>query len=323
MSSLNSILYSAQTLTNLKAQQKKDEALYTKRKDGASGPAGVKREESPKSLHAQREASGYYAELSESDPERASVQQYIDRLHETEGNALENMLGRKPRMDTIMAKMQAGQKLSPAELEHLKKTDPDLYTKAVQIGAERKAYEERLKNCRTKEDVQREKLNALSGVMIRVKGIQNDPHIPDDEKLKMIQHEGRRSQAFNEASAEYERSAEYAQKPTEAERNAADRAEQAARGEAAAPEASQAKDAQAKETQKTEAQKTDVQTARARPEAAAPQTDAADTPEIKLPGAGKGEAGRAEAADTPAKAQRADAKAQDAHEAYRRMMKRE
>lgn len=330
MFSLNSILYSAQTLTTLKAQQKKDEALYTKRKD-LSSPIETKSADKSGSLYKQRQASGYYAELSETDPELASMQQYVDRMNDEAGTVVENMLSPKPSMDTIMAKMQSGQELSPAELEHLKKTDPDLYSKAVQIAAERKAYEQKLKNCKTKEDVQRVKLTALSGVMVRVNDITNNPNIPEDKKLEMIQHEGRRAQAFNEATAEYVKTTEYAQKPTEAERNADDKAERIEREEAVNP-----KEDTAAEKAQEEAPKPDENIGADRTEQDGQKAETVELPELELPGQGEGpdteptplpgegksaaaQEGASDAAFTP---RRTSVRIQDAHEAYRRMTKR-
>lgn len=56
-------------------------------------------------------------------------------------------------MEQISSKMQSGQALSPAELEYLRQENPELYQKAMSMAAERRAYEQALKNCKTKEEV--------------------------------------------------------------------------------------------------------------------------------------------------------------------------
>jgi len=311
MFSMGSLLNSVQSLNNLnitKQYQKKNDSLYEK-----------------------RQASGYYDKMRESSPELATMQQQVDKMNDEAGTVVEKMMSPEPSMDTIMAKMNAGQELSPAELEHLKKTDPELYSKAVQVAAEKKAYEEKLKNCKTKEDVQRVKLTALSGVMTRVNSITNNPNIPDDKKLEMVQHEGRRAQAINEATAEYVKTSEYAQKPTEAERNAEDKAERIEREEAVNPKEDTASKEIQEETTNTEetprAEEAEQDGLKAEsielPDLELPgQGDGFDTKPIPLPGEGKSEAAKADATNSDSKPGKVSVKMNDAHEAYRRMMKR-
>lgn len=309
MFSMGSLLNSVQSLNNLnitKQYQKKSDSLYEK-----------------------RQASGYYDKMRETSPELATMQQQVDKMNDEAGTVVEKMLSPEPSMDTIMAKMNAGQELSPAELEHLKKTNPELYSKAVQVAAEKKAYEERLKNCKTKEDVQRAKMAALSGVMVRVNDISNNPNIPEDKKLAMIQHESRRAQAFNEATAEYVKSTEYAKKPTEAERNAEDKAERVEREEAVNPkEDTASKEIQEETIKGEEAPRTEEADQEAEsaelPELELPGQGKASDPEpAPLPGEGKSAAAQDDALDTGFTPRRKSVKMQDAHEAYRRMMKRE
>ncbi len=318
MASLGFLLNSAQTLANLNAYQKRDESLYTRRKDSGYG-AELKKEKN--SLYKQREASGYYDELAESNPELASMQKYVDRMNAEAGSVVENMLSTKPSMDAIMAKMNAGQKLSPAELEHLKKADPELYCKAVQIAAERKAYEEKLKNCKTKEEVQRVKLTALSSIMGRVNDITNNPNIPEDKKLAMLQHEGRRAQAINEATAEYAKTTEYAQKPAEAERNREDKAERTEREKAAAPGNEAVEKPQGKTPGAGKPQQPGGgwgTAAAGRPGGSMAEAEPAEP--APLPGEGKSAAAeRAEALTGDFKPGRASVKRGDAHRAYRQM----
>ena len=62
---------------------------------------------------------------------------------------------RKAREQTsgIAARMQTGKKLSPSELEHLRLHAPELYSQARRIIEERAAYEKKLRNARSKEEV--------------------------------------------------------------------------------------------------------------------------------------------------------------------------
>jgi len=288
MVNLSSLLGGAQQLNNLniaKSYQKKENSLYQ-----------------------QRMESGAYEKMAELSPELATMQQHVDRLQEETGSVIDKILSPEPSMDSIMAKMNAGQELSPAELEHLKKTDPEIYSKAVQITAERKAHKERMKNCKTKEDVQRAKLASLSSVMTRVNDISNNPNIPEDKKLAMIQHEGRRAQAINEETAEYMRSAEYANKPTEAERSAENKAERLEREESARPQKPESEERLPEPTNEDEISEADSS-----------GTEAA--PEQPLPGEGKSIGIQPEALEGEFKPRMAAATLPEAHDAYSRMMK--
>ncbi len=55
---------------------------------------------------------------------------------------------------SIKAKLQGGNELTDEELEYLRKTDPDLYQKAIEIKAEREQYRKDLERCRTREAVE-------------------------------------------------------------------------------------------------------------------------------------------------------------------------
>lgn len=59
------------------------------------------------------------------------------------------------RISDIRSKLKAGKKLSDKELRLLREHAPDLYKKAEAVQQERKNFKEQLKNCKTKEDVQK------------------------------------------------------------------------------------------------------------------------------------------------------------------------
>jgi len=56
---------------------------------------------------------------------------------------------------SIAMKLQSGKKLSNSELDHLRRNCPELYNAARRSMAERAAYERKLRNCRSKEEVRR------------------------------------------------------------------------------------------------------------------------------------------------------------------------
>lgn len=64
----------------------------------------------------------------------------------------------------IYAKVQSGQKLSPDEMSFLARTNPALYQKALRAQMMRKALENRLKSCSSKEEAQNVFSAAVSSI---------------------------------------------------------------------------------------------------------------------------------------------------------------
>lgn len=61
----------------------------------------------------------------------------------------------KQTLSSIEAKMKSGLRLSGADMEYLRKNAPELYKKALELEKEREGYRRALRECRTKEQVQR------------------------------------------------------------------------------------------------------------------------------------------------------------------------
>lgn len=88
---------------------------------------------------------------------------------------------------TIYAKIQSGRKLSPEEEDKLREKDPKMYMEYKAEQMEQKAYEKRLKSCKTKEEAEKLHVNKLSGKLSELKSIVNNPNIPKSEKVKAAQ----------------------------------------------------------------------------------------------------------------------------------------
>jgi hypothetical protein len=56
------------------------------------------------------------------------------------------------RLRHITQRLQTGKKLDGAEMEYLRKNNPDLYAKAKAIQAERESYERALRRCRSRDE---------------------------------------------------------------------------------------------------------------------------------------------------------------------------
>ena len=118
----------------------------------------------------------------------------------------------------IRTKLAAGKKLTQEEMDYLQKNDPQTYQKAKAIEEEQKCYEEELKRCRTKEDVQRVKMNHTAASLSTVNNVKNNPAIPEGAKLGIMWQELMKTRALEETMGEFVKSGRYAQLPTEAEK---------------------------------------------------------------------------------------------------------
>ena len=124
----------------------------------------------------------------------------------------------------IRTKLAAGKKLTREEMDYLQKNDPQTYQKARAIEEEQKSYEEELKRCRTKEDVQRVKMNHTAASLSTVNNVKNNPAIPEGAKLGIMWQELMKTRALEETMGEFVKSGRYAQLPTEAEKAEAEKA---------------------------------------------------------------------------------------------------
>jgi len=142
--------------------------------------------------------------------------------------------GKDDKLSSIRQKAYAGKKLTDDEKQYLQEKDPLTYQKLRQNEQEQKAYEQELKKCRTKEDVQRLKLSHIGSTLATVKSIENNPNISQEKKLQMISLENAKCDKLERSTRAFVKSGEYAQLPTEAEQAKAEKelqeAEQAKHG---------------------------------------------------------------------------------------------
>lgn len=123
----------------------------------------------------------------------------------------------------IDLKMMSGKRLSAQEMEYLKEHDPETYKKAKAIEMEREAYERELKNCKTKEEVQRVKAAHAAAGLDQVNNVKNNPNIPSGKKLALIKQELAKSTALEDSMRSFVKSGDYKKLPTEAERQKAEK----------------------------------------------------------------------------------------------------
>jgi hypothetical protein len=153
-----------------------------------------------------------------------SKQERNERANWTEEDWLKNNLQEQAAQNRensekndIANKVMSGETLTPDEEKYLEQNDPMTLQKYRQIKAEKKAYEEKLKNCKTKDEVQKVKVETLGNYLSAMKKVENNPCIPISEKLAMAQEMTAKTKNILKAEQKFMQSAAYAKLPTEAE----------------------------------------------------------------------------------------------------------
>lgn len=125
-------------------------------------------------------------------------------------------------LETIYSKLQSGKQLTLQEMQYLEEKNPQAYQKAKAIEMEKESYEKALKRCRTKEDVERLKMNHVSSILSNVKSVMNNPAISESKKLELVMQEHCRMESIKESTQEFVESGRYHALLTEAEKNKAE-----------------------------------------------------------------------------------------------------
>ena len=120
---------------------------------------------------------------------------------------------RKPA--NIDAKLEAGAELTAEEIEYLKKNNPEALKEYKEIRRERENYKKQLKNCRSKEEVDKLKMTKMGQYMAEAKKITNDPHIPKGQKYKLMKKMLKKISAVEEEHEKFLQSLRYAELPEE------------------------------------------------------------------------------------------------------------
>lgn len=123
----------------------------------------------------------------------------------------------------IELKLNSGQKLTAEEMEYLRDHDPQTYQRVKAAEAEQKNYEQELKRCKTKEEVQRVRMAHAATSLNTVNEIKNNPNIPESKKLELVWNEHRKNMALQQSTQEFVESGRYAKLPTEAEKQKAEK----------------------------------------------------------------------------------------------------
>jgi len=144
------------------------------------------------------------------------------------------------KLARITTKALNGEKLTNEERDYLRAKSPQAYQQMLNNEREREAFESELRRCETKEEVQRLITDRVNAALSVVKSVENSPYISAEQAVGIAMAELAKVQAYERITAEFIKSGEYGELPTEAEqaqaRKDAREAEEAQRkGEAERP----------------------------------------------------------------------------------------
>ena len=122
-------------------------------------------------------------------------------------------------------KIMSGGSLSPEEISYLEKNDPVALKKYRETKEEKEAYKEKLRQCKTKEEVDRVKLQKLGELESSLSSVVNDPTIPKSAKLAKAQEILAKTNNIEAAHLEFVKSADYQSMPTDDEKKEQDAAD--------------------------------------------------------------------------------------------------
>lgn len=121
------------------------------------------------------------------------------------------------RVELTSSKLKSGSPLTSDDLDFLRENAPELYNKALQVVAERKAYEERLNQCRTKEEVEAAKASRLQSFATEIQTVQRS-NMEVGKKLEAIEVIGWKLFAVSDHHQKFIKTPQYAALPTEEEK---------------------------------------------------------------------------------------------------------
>lgn len=125
----------------------------------------------------------------------------------------------------IDAKLAAGDKLTPEEIEYLRQNNPQALRDYEETQRERENYKRALRNCRTKEEVERLKYAKMGQFMAEAKKISSNACIPKGKKVALLKRILQQATAVEDEHKEFLKTSRYVGLPTEEEAREAEKAE--------------------------------------------------------------------------------------------------
>ncbi len=164
----------------------------------------------------KKETNDFESQSKKSELQRKNEMFKASYLEQREENKVDEAL------QTINNKIAAGTDLTPNEMQYLKSKNPIMYQKLMAAEAEKKNYEKELKDCKTKEEVEKLKMSKVSSAMSAINSVKSNPNIPEGTRLSIAQGEMKRLQDLEKIADKFEKSGDYAKLPTDAEKRKAE-----------------------------------------------------------------------------------------------------
>lgn len=143
-------------------------------------------------------------ELTAQERELQFYQQQSDSIRESKTPA------------NIDAKLASGAKLTPEEIQYLRKNAPQALKEYEDLQREKAGYKKQLQNCKSKEEVEKLKMNKMGEFLSATKKIANNPHIPKGTKVQMLKKILKQVAGINDVHEEFLQSAKYQSLPEKA-----------------------------------------------------------------------------------------------------------
>lgn len=177
-------------------------------------------------LIEQKKEKGFVKNQAQLTPEERMIEQFKEQAAQEKEAEYTN---------GIANKVMSGKKLSAEEVEYLQKKNPELLKKYRDMQEEMKAYERQIRRCKTKEEVERVRVNKINGYLAQAKSVSNNPAIPKGEKKAILEEIVARLTNIEKVHMKFVKSAEYKDLPREQE-IAKERAEKTSERQEAATE---------------------------------------------------------------------------------------
>lgn len=197
-------------------------------------------------LIEQKKEKGFVKNQAQLTPEERMIEQFKEQAAQEKEAEYTN---------GIANKVMSGKKLSSEEIEYLQKKNPELLKKYRDMQEEMKAYERQIRRCKTKEEVERVRVNKINGYLAQAKSVSNNPAIPKGEKKAILEEIVARLTNMEKVHMKFVKSVEYKDLPREQE-IAKERAEKTSERQEAATE--MLKEAGEKQEEQTEESAEDV-----------------------------------------------------------------
>jgi len=156
----------------------------------------------------EKEEKEHAKRMADMDPLAWQIIQYKEDIEK---------MNKNNQMSSIDTKLKSGGELTPEEIEYLKKNNPDTYREYQEVKLEKETYKRQLKSCKTKEEVEKLKLNKMGNFMAEAKSIVDNPVIPKDKKRALMEKLLKKTMSVQEAHLRFTKTEKYQNLPTEEE----------------------------------------------------------------------------------------------------------